>query len=141
MPWESLEHTSDLALLIRAQSEEELLAEAAGAVLAQIVEPKSVDGKTRKTVKVCAESPEERFLDWLREIVFLAATRGFLASAVLHMELSSGDGIYGLEAELSGEMIDTSRHLLLHEVKTVTYQDFFYGKTKSSWQARVVLDV
>ena len=82
-----------------------------------------------------------RFLDWLRELLFLVMTEGFLAGKVAGIKLSAGEGNYRLEAELTGEMIDTSRHELLHEVKTVTYQDLFYGKTPGSWQARFVLDV
>jgi len=141
LPWESLEHTSDLALLIRGQSEEELFTDAAAAVLAQIVEPDSVAGGIRRSLHITAENPQERFLDWMRELLFLATSKGFLPAKVVDLVLRTETGDYNLDAELEGEILDTTRHLLLHEVKTVTYQDFFYGKTSESWQVRVVLDV
>lgn len=139
--WEALEHTSDLELFIRGQSEEELFVNAAQALLAQIVEPGDVRFLEERKVQIRSETQEERFLDWLRELVYQAVTQGFLVNHVERVRLSQKKETCILEAVLCGEMLDLGRHSLLHEVKTVTYQDFLYGKQGGSWRARVVFDV
>lgn len=139
--WEALEHTSDLELFIRGQSEEELFVNAAEALVAQIVEPGDVRSIEERKVQIRSETPEERFLDWLRELLYHTVTRGFLVNHAERMRLSEKQDAYLLEAVLCGEMLDLGRHNLLHEVKTVTYQEFLYGKEVDSWRARVVFDV
>lgn len=139
--WESLDHTSDLELLIRGQSEEELFANAALALTSLIVEAGDLRGAVERKVEISSESSEERFLDWLRELLYLLYTKGFLTRGVSGLELATRDDKYVLRAVLSGDTLDRSRHRLLHEVKTVTYQEFLYGKKDGSWRARVVFDV
>ncbi|TET23668.1 MAG: archease [Candidatus Stahlbacteria bacterium] len=139
--WEALEHTSDLELLIRGASEEELFANAAEALLAQIVEPESVGESEQRRIEARSESVEERFLDWLRELLYCVITQGFLVHHAEGVRLSEEGDRYRLEAVVCGEMLDLGRHNLLHEVKTVTYQDFLYGKEGDLWRARVVFDV
>lgn len=139
--WEALEHTSDLELLIRGASEEELFANAAEALLAQIVEPASVGESEQRRIEARSESAEERFLDWLRELLYCVITQGFLVHHAEGVRLSKVGDQYRLEAVVCGEMLDLGRHNLLHEVKTVTYQDFLYGREGDLWRARVVFDV
>ena len=139
--WEALEHTSDLELLIRGASEEELFANAAEALLAQIVELEDVRCVKERNLRIRAESVEERFLDWLRELLYCVITQGFLVHHAEGVRLSRLGDQYRLEAVVCGEMLDLGRHNLLHEVKTVTYQDFLYGKEEDLWRARVVFDV
>lgn len=139
--WEALEHTSDLELVIRGASEEELFVNAAVALLAQIVEPEGVRCIQERRLHLRAESPAERFLDWLRELLHRVITRGFLVHHAEGVRLSKVGDRYRLEAVVCGEMLDLGRHNLLHEVKTVTYQDFLYGREGNLWRARVVFDV
>jgi len=140
-PWEALEHTSDLELLIRGSSEEELFANAALALLGEIVEPQSVRPMRRRRLRLKAQSTQERFLDWLRELLYLVMVRGFVVCRAEKVRLARRGGEYILDAVVSGEKLDERRHRLLHEVKTVTYQDFSYGRERGFWQARVVFDV
>lgn len=141
LPWEALEHTSDLELLIRGRSEEELFKKALEALLAQIVEPATVKCVEKRELEIDAESSEELFLDWLRELLHLALTRGFLAHHAEETRLSKDTARYKVHAVICGETLNENRHELLHEVKTVTYQEFHYGKEGDFWSARVVFDV
>lgn len=139
--WEVLDHTSDLEIVITGASEEKLFENAAQALSAQIAEPEDIGKVAERSVQIEAESPEERFLDWLRELLYLSVTQGFLVGEVKNVGLSCERNCYKAEAVVRGEETDANRHRLLHEVKTVTYQDFFYGKTEGCWKARVVFDV
>lgn len=139
--WESLDHISDLELFIRGQSEEDLFANAALAVVAQIVELEDLQDVSEKTIEISSGTPEERFLDWLRELLYLVYTEDFLVSRIESLRLSEKNGEYKAVALVRGESIDPGRHRMLHEVKTVTYQEFLYGKEKDFWRARVVFDV
>ena len=139
--WEALDHTSDLRFLIRGHSEEDLFANALEAVLAQIVEPQFVCVKERRVISLTSETPLERFLDWLRELLYVVITQGFLVSRAERITLSNDETGYRLDAVLEGEMIDLKRHKLMHEVKTVTYQELSFGLKAGFWEARVVFDV
>ena len=140
--WEALEHTSDLEVLIYGKSEEELFVNAALALMSQIVELDTVRETKNLDIRMDSQvdDPGEFFLDWLRELLYVSITRGFMICN-LKVKLGKNDNRCSLEAVLRGEYVDHSRHQLLHEVKTVTYQDFFYGLEGSTWKARVVFDV
>ncbi len=139
--WEALDHTSDLELVIRGSSEEELFSNATQALLAQIVELEDVKERVSLKLEAKGETPQERFLGWLRELLYNDLTRGFLVARTKDVLLSKDGDVYLVSAEAWGEELDASRHRLLHEVKTVTYQDFLYGRVRDFWRARVVFDV
>jgi SHS2 domain-containing protein len=51
------------------------------------------------------------------------------------------EGIFRLEATVSGEQIDAGRHHLLVDVKAVTLHHFQVAFVDNLWKAVVVLDV
>ncbi len=139
--WKSLEHTSDLELVFFGKSQTELFKNAANGLIAQIVELDDVEVKEYITVSFNSETEKELLLDWLRELLYLVNVRMFLIKEVSRLVACKSANGFKLKAEVGGEKIDENRHQLLHEVKTVTYQDFSYHHEGETWMAQVVFDV
>lgn len=130
-----LEHTADLALALWAPSETALLEEGARAVVELMTAGHRPEPRASRHVRLEVLDAEDRLVQWLNEIIYLATAEGFLfASAELH----TSEG--GLEAEVSGEADAADR--IATELKSVTYHDLELRKDREgTWHGRVVIDV
>ena len=129
------DHTADIAIEAWAQSESDLLVEAARALIAVLTEGAQILATDHVKVRVEAMDPEDRLVCWLNEVLWLAIGSGFLLSdAELALEGN------GLTATLLGEPNAAAR--ILTEVKSATYHDLRLAREQSGrYVARVVIDV
>lgn len=135
--YEVFEHTADLGLRVRSATLEELLGEAARGFVSLIVaDPKAIQPRVRRAVRVEAAEPEYLLLDWLNELLYLFDTQHFLGS-----EFQIALGAAGLTAEIVGETLDPARHLLEHEVKAITYHALTVERQADGWLAEVIVDI
>lgn len=81
--------------------------------------------------------PADLMVRWLREWLHLIQDEGFLVNAVRDVRLGqstvAGEGL--------GERRDRGRHLVLREVKGITYHAAGIERDGDRWRARVILDV
>jgi SHS2 domain-containing protein len=77
---------------------------------------------------------------FLQELIFYKDARRLLLHAN-QVRIEEREGLFRLEASLSGEQINASRHRLLVDVKAVTLHRFKLQFENGLWQAVVVLDV
>jgi SHS2 domain-containing protein len=143
-----VEHTADLALDVWAPSEEALLVEAARA-LVDCLEGDRTPGDraagdrrsresraplgTRELAFECID-PEDRLVQWLNEVLFLATVEAFLVrDAEIHLEPTH------LRARVYGEAADPTRPLA--EIKSATYHELRLEHSSDGARAHVVLDV
>ncbi|MCK6546643.1 archease [Myxococcota bacterium] len=128
-----IEHTADLALELWAPSEAELFEEGARALVEIMTEGRDVRGGERRRVSIDALDRDDRLVQWLNEIIYLAISGGFLcASAAVTLRDD------GLDAELVGE---TAADAVLAELKSATYHGLVVEARDDGWFARVVVDV
>lgn len=130
-----VDHTADLALELWAPSEEDLLIEAARAVVDIMTEGAAVGAEARRHVVLEPVDGEDRLVQWLNEIIYAAVVDGFLFAAAVRLTLAGGR----LEAELAGEAGAHDR--IAGELKSATYHDLELGQEGGQWRARVVIDV
>ena len=125
-----IEHTADIALEIWAPSQEELLEEAAQALVEIMTEGASVSGDAERSIELECFDREDRIVRWLNEVIFLAVNSGFvLQSAELRLE-----GDTRLSAKMRGV---ESEELVSAELKSVTYHELLLEEQF----ARIVIDV
>ncbi|MCX8015571.1 MAG: archease [candidate division WOR-3 bacterium] len=137
MRYRYLDHTSDLGVEIYGSSLEELFKNALYTIFDNITDLNLVEKKSYKTISISAQSIEDLFMDWLRELIFIFATDFFVAKDV--EEISIADG--RLLAKVAGEKFDTARHKVKIEIKTPTYHMFGIEKTSDGYKATVIFDV
>lgn len=130
-----IDHTADLALEIWAPDEAGLLAEVARAVVAIMTEGAELGGDELREVELDPVDADDRLVQWVNEIIYLAVTEGFVvATADLDLQ-----GSTGLRATLRGRA-GAADHIA-GELKSATYHDLALERRDDGWWARLVIDV
>lgn len=136
--YEIVDHTADVGVRAWGRTPEELYVHMAEGMFSLIVGPEEV--RERKTVRVEARGQGEEGLlvAWLRELLFLFDTQHFVAKAFRIDRLEPGR----VEAQVSGEKLDLSRHSPGREVKAVTYCDLAVThQPDGTWVSQVIFDI
>ena len=132
--YRQVDHTADLALEMWASTEADLLRVGARAVVEVLTEGCPVTADTSREIAFNALDPEDRLVQWLNEIIYIAVTHGFLFDSG---ELSLGD--LSLEATVRGEAGGSDK--ICTELKSATYHDLSLRRNDGGWRAFVVIDV
>jgi len=125
-----VDHTAEVELEIRADSEREVFADS----LAALAELLGVDGDgdVRRTIGVAAPDRPSLLVGWLEELAFLAELEGFEPVALESLELPEGE----LRAVVRGRLGEPPPL-----VKAVTYHRLSFEHCDSGYCATVILDV
>ena len=102
-----------------------------------MADPATVKCRAAIPLTVDAEDPETLLVVWLNELVYLFETKGFIGADCTAQWLTETR----LAAEVRGETVERSRHIILSHVKAVTYHQLHVGPIASGWEGRVVVDV
>ncbi len=135
--YQLLDHTGDLKVEIYGRDLAELFDNAAFMLFDVMLDLSKVEEDTVRTVELRSQDLSELFLDWLRELLFLFSTQGFISKRVSILEISP---VY-CRAELSGGDYQPEIQGLKIEIKTPTYHQYSIDKSESGYKATVVLDV
>lgn len=133
--------TADVGFEAWGASLEELFTSCAAALLHTMADaPDQVSRQQNLTIHL--EHTELDLLLWsfLQELIFLKDARQLLLHAET-IRIEKQPGTFMLEAQVSGEPIDATRHRLLVDVKAVTLHCFEVAFKDNFWKAVVVLDV
>lgn len=135
--YEVFEHTADLGLRITASDLNTLFTQAAKGFFSLVVENiDSISQVEHLTIKIEGQDFEYLLFDWLNELLYISETQHLVFS-----EFSVNVDNNGLTAEVSGEKLDPSRHILDHEVKAITYHGLLVKEQNNGWLAEVILDI
>lgn len=135
--YEQFEHTADLGLRIRADSLEELYAEAGRALTAAMVgRPHSVRPAQSRVLQIEAAARDDLLHDWLAELLYVFESERMLFSR-FEVELAAG----GLKATAWGEAADPQRHEIELDIKAVTYHGLKVEQDSGGWLAEVIVDL
>ena len=137
MRFKTIEHTADVGIEVEADSLEELFAGAAEAMFCLMVDTRGVRRTVERVVRLEASDLDELMFRWLNELIFFVSAESLVFSG-FDVGLVRADG---LEAVVSGEPIDQSRHELKIEVKAATYHELKVEERDGAWAARVIFDV
>ncbi len=135
--FEIFEHTADLGLRMRAESLDELFADAGRALFSVIVANfDAVRPVQEVTLRVEGSRRDDLLFDWLAELLYTFDTRRVLLSD-FHVSVRDD----GLEATARGEPFDPDRHELDMEVKAITYHGLRVEQDGDGWLAEVIVDL
>jgi len=132
-----VDHTADIGIAVENPSLEGLFEDAAFGMFDLVADLGRVASRVNVRVELKAESVEDLFVDWLRELLFRFET-GPIIFKTFRVRMSSP---LALSAGAAGEAFDPARHELYHELKAVTYHDLRVEKTGGLWRARIIFDV
>lgn len=135
--YETFDHTADLGLRVRAPDLNTLFMEAGLALFASIIEDlQSVRPLESHGIEIPGDERELLLFDWLKELLYL-----FDAKHLVFGRFDIAVSEMGLHATAWGEPLDRERHVLLHEVKAITYHQLKVEQTTDGWLAEVIVDI
>ena len=133
--------TADVAFEAWGETLEELFISAAAALLRTMAaSPERVEREQELAIRLEQEELDLLFFSFLQELIFYKDARRLLLHAD-RVQIVEREGGFTLEAVVSGEQIDATRHRLLVDVKAVTLHRFRLQFEDALWKAVVVLDV
>ncbi|MBK8689562.1 MAG: archease [Betaproteobacteria bacterium] len=137
MAWEHFAHGADIGVRGIGRSRAEAFGEAAVALTAVLVDPRSVVAQSELPIRCSAPDDEMLLVDWLNAVVYAMATRHML---FCRYEVRLED--HALAASAWGEALDRARHRPAVEVKGATCTKLAVReRSDGSWVAQCVVDV
>jgi len=137
MRYQYLDHTSDLGFEIYGKDLAELFSNGLFAIFDNTLDLKTVEIKESRKIELSAQNTEDLLMDWFRELVFIFATKYFVAKQVKVISVENNK----LYAEIAGEIFDSTKHRIKIEIKTPTYHMFKIEKLIDGYKATVIFDV
>ncbi|MDH3292406.1 MAG: archease [Gemmatimonadota bacterium] len=137
MAYRFLPHTADIKVAFEAESLDALLMDGLVVLRWLLAGESPVESRERRALVVTAVEPAELFLGFLREVLFLHATDGFLPADLEFASVTES----AVEGTLLGEPFDSEHHEHQPEVKAVTRHGLVVERGDGMWTAEVVFDV
>jgi SHS2 domain-containing protein len=140
--YKELDHPADLFLEVWGRDLPVLFENTLFALYDQMAELERFEIERKETIAVEGPTPAEALRALLSEALYRFAAHGFVAiKAKIDVETTAA-GAVQVVAHLDGETIDRQRHILLTEVKAVTYHQLTVEKdSQGGWRATVLFDV
>jgi len=138
--YEYLEHTADLFFRSYGKTPGECYANAARAMFSAMIDPDSIDPNVNKTFLLEANDLPALMHDYLSEILFLFETEGLVFGDFV-VSVEQKGAMYKLSAVLSGEKFNKKKHIVLTDIKAVTYHDLVVEERSGQWVAEVLCDI
>ncbi|MDD3234222.1 MAG: archease [Candidatus Omnitrophica bacterium] len=135
--YELLEHTADVAILVRAKSLKELFVNTAVAMFEIIADPVFDKQGQRVTASVSqnAAGREELLVNWLNELLFFSTSQEAVFRDFKIVSLDERS----VRAEIFGLPFSSCEiHI---EIKAATFHELSISGQGEVWQAKVVFDV
>ena len=133
---------ADEAFVAQGRSLPELFESAARALAeAQVDDLGAIRGEETREVRLESESADGLLHAFLEELVFLKDAERFIVGGVA-ARITEREGRWNLDASVTGDTIDPTRHKTVVDVKAITWHRFEVARTpEGGWRAQVVLDV
>ncbi|HXI03087.1 MAG TPA: archease [Candidatus Saccharimonadales bacterium] len=141
--YRQIDHTGDIGIDAEAPDEASLFAVCARALFDILAgEDAPIEGRESLRIRVEAPDRQRLLVGWLRELLYLHETEGWLFRGFSPRIQSAADGSITLLGTASGERIDPARHRIEREVKAVTYHQIAAERgPEGRWTARVIFDI
>ena len=138
MTYRLIDHTGDMAVLVRAPTLPEIFDASTRALFDVILDVRTVRSTEVERIEVSgAQDREDLLVRYLSELLFLHDARGWLFCGARARELQD----HACIVEARGERFDPSRHAVDRQVKAVTYHHMLLSEDRDGWSARIVLDL
>lgn len=135
--FEILSHTADTGFRVTADTFEDLLAAAAGALAGIVMDCRNVQPLESLEIAAQGDDLEALVVNFLNEVLYVLDGRRFAVSRAA----VTASGPHGVSAALIGEPRDDIRHPPSLVVKAVTYHQIVVEQRGARWIAEVYLDI
>ena len=159
MSFTFFDHTGDIGVRLAGRTLDDLFESAAAAFTETITDPARVEPRRQVPVTLEPAPPDLLLVDWLSEILYRFEVEQFLVARVeVHVDgpklganrsdavpandaPAASSAVLSLQAVLSGETFEASRHAIKVLVKAITYHALEVRHDADGWHATLVFDV
>jgi SHS2 domain-containing protein len=135
--YECIDHTADMGIRIFGKNLPEVFSNAALA-LSELLIDCPYDSKTEtRTISIKNTDWETLLISWLRELLYIWATRKGYVIRVQRIELSE----YQLTAQIDFGYYEPGTCELQHDIKAITYHQIEVTPVENGYRAQVIFDV
>ncbi len=135
--FETLEHTADVGIAVRASTLPELFETAAEGMFSFLIDPTLVENRAWRERQVDADDLEGLLVAWLNDLLVLLSAGEFVPKVFVVDEVTERR----LRATVHGEPVDPSRHHFRLDIKAATYHMLEITEGPTGWSARMIFDV
>jgi len=141
MPYDYMEHVSDIGIRASGKTLEEAFEAGAVAMLNAMFDIKSVSTELSVTFGVSAPDVPALFVETLNEILFIQDRHSLALNGLQVKEIKKeGDG-RALTGRVTGEPFDPDKNEIKTEVKAATYSGLSYREAEGQHVLECVIDV
>ena len=137
-PYEIIEHTADIGILVRGERVEELFEKAAYAMFDLMVDLTNVDAIGKYRIKLESPTLEDLLVDFLSELLYVYSVE-FFVMCDFNVHIHQTEGGYILKGIGLGEPLNKEKHRIKLEIKAVTYHELEINIEKG--YAKVLFDI
>ena len=131
------DHTADLGIIVTGTDLEDLFRKAAESIIEIMFRKNSVKGTEFLKISLDGEDLADLMVRWLGEILYLFEADQKIVSDISILKVSRTH----LEAALTVAVFQPDHHVILNEIKAVTYHQIEVTQKPEGWIARVIFDV
>jgi SHS2 domain-containing protein len=137
MNYEILDHTADICVRVYGESFDDLLRNAARAMMDIITDREKVNPSQEIKIKAQGETKEELLVHWLDEILFIHQVKKMVLRD-FEVHLVSETEVRG---KAFGESIDAERHEIGLDIKAITYHNLKIEPSDDRLKVDIVFDI
>ncbi len=132
-----IDHTADLGIIVRGRNLRDLFEAAAKTMMYIMVKKKPADTTKIFNLSVEGYDMADLMVRWLGEILYLFGGEHKLVTGVEVTSVSHSH----LDATLETVSFDTNLHIILCEIKAVTFHQIEVDKKDDHWETRIIFDL
>jgi len=134
-----IDHTADAAVVVTADTIEELFIASADAFKEVVIESASPKPNESYKLELSSLSQENLLVNFLNELNFRLIYKRKMICSVNEMKISQNEDIRKLECNLLESDIDES--MIKTEIKSVTYHQMDLAKANEGYKTIIVFDI
>lgn len=134
-------HTADIGLSVTASSREELFADAVFGLRSLLLSKISFKNSDLKKIQLEAITLEDLLVQWLSELNFLFETKYWMLARIDDLTISVSEGLFQLNANISGGLLEFVGSEIELEVKAVTHHDLNIEQSNDVWSVKIFFDL
>ena len=135
--FESIEHTADIGIAVRATTLPDLFETAAEGMFSFLIDPMQVEIRAWRERRVEADDVEGLLVAWLNDLLVLLSAGEFVPKAFVVDEVTDRR----LRGTVHGEPVDPAKHHFKLDIKAATYHMLSVSQADDGWSARIIFDV
>jgi|SRR5437870_539353 SHS2 domain-containing protein len=128
---------SELAVRVVGNSQADLFANSALALLDVMTDVEKIEIKERLPLEVEGADRDDLLVNWMRELLYLYQGSGYVLKEFIIREVKDTF----VKAEVCGEKIDPDRHEIRKEISAVAYNQSRIQKTGNQWTAQLIFEI